>query len=125
MAAEYYATAQFKTAYLQREIPLRIPVAAGGLKVGEVCYDNSGVLTARHDDVSSDAVAAVALGDYIVAQSDMTVGYGHVPVEDKDYRYSDLVAASPLSAKHVAVYKIVNLDDITISYHTESDGARS
>ena len=37
------------------------------------------------------AKAAVAVGDYIIAQSDQTMGYGHVPVEDRDYRYSDEV----------------------------------
>ena len=39
---------------------------------------------------------------HIVAQSDMTMEYGHVPVEDRDYRYSPNVAGTILPTSAVA-----------------------
>ena len=102
--------AEFKTAYLQREIPV-VGTLAGDLKVGQVC---------TFSGVDGTAIAAVAdatpitAGQWIVAQSDMTMGEGHVPVENRDYRYSDIVKASA-TAKHVALFRIDNPEDI-ISY---------
>lgn len=102
--------AHFKTAYLQREIPIKATLAAE-LKVGQVCTFNG---------VDGSALAAVAdgtaivAGQYIIAQSDMTMGNGHVPVENRDYRYSDVVAASS-TPKLVAVFRIDDPTDI-ISY---------
>lgn len=99
--------ARFKTGYLQREIPI-VATLAANLKVGQICTF-SGVdgtaLAALGDS------AAVAVGQYIIAQSDMTMGDGHVPVENRNYKYSDVVAAST-TAKTVAVFRIDDLGDI-------------
>lgn len=118
--ATYFAQANFKTAYLQREIPVDAK-AAGALElhVGDVVSGTvgaDGVLTiaARSNSVEATAKASVAEGDYIVAQSDMTMEYGHVPVEDRDYRYNDKVSMSA-TAKKVALFKINDLSDINIT----------
>lgn len=98
--------AHFKTAYLQREIPVMATLAAQ-LKVGQVCTfdDVTGALAAAGDE------AAVVVGMYIVAQSDMTMGEKHVPVEYRDHRYSDVVAAST-TPKHVALFRITDPSDV-------------
>lgn len=95
--------AQFKTAYLQREIPVKATLEAE-LKVGQVCTFDGSALAAK--------TGAPAVGDYIVAQSDMTMGDSHVPVEQRNYNYSDKVAASA-TPKLVALYRINDLTDIT------------
>lgn len=99
--------AHFKTAYLQREIPVMATLAAP-LKVGQVCtFDgvDGSALAAAGDE------ATVVAGMYIVAQSDMTMGEGHVPVEYRDHRYSDAVAASA-TPKHVALFRITDPSDV-------------
>ena len=67
----------FKTAYLQREIVVDAKVAANVI-VGQL-------VTLSGDTISSAATADAAT--HIIAQSDMTMEYGHVKVEDRDYRY--------------------------------------
>lgn len=94
---------KFKTAYDAREIVLDVPVADTLLEVGQlVKLDGSGKLTAA----SSKTDAA-----YMVAQSDMTMEYGHVPVEDRNYAYSNKVAKSE-TAKKVAVFPLTDKDDV-------------
>ena len=93
--------ASFKTGYLQKEQVLDVKVAAE-LKVGDLVK------------VSGDTMSkATNLSDaqYIVAQSDMTMEYGHVPVEKRDWNYSDAVAVSN-TAKKVAVFYILDKSDI-------------
>ena len=46
--------------------------------------------------------------------TDMTMEYGHVPVENRDYRYNDKVSIGT-SAKKVALFKINDLSDINIT----------
>ena len=96
--------AEFKTAYLQREIPV-VGTVAADLHVGQVVTYNGTAIAVVADS------AAIAAGQYIVAQSDMTMGEGHVPVENRDYRYSDVVKAST-TPKHVALFRIDNPDDV-------------
>jgi len=118
--ATYFAKANFKTAYLQREIPVDAKSAAAlELHVGDVVsgtIGSDGVMTiaARSNAVKATAEGSVAQGDYIVAQSDMTMEYGHVPVEDRDYRYNDkvLMSATP---KKVALFRINDVSDINIT----------
>ena len=93
--------ATFKTAYLQREVALDVKVAAD-VRVGQVCTLSESGLA---------AATAAKVGDVIIAQSDMTVGTGHVPVENRDWKYSDKVAAST-TAKHVMVFMITDVNDI-------------
>lgn len=114
--AQYYAKADFKTAYLQREIVLDTKVATE-MKVGDVVYNNNGTLTCRTSTTSGSAKNAVVVGDYIIAQSDMTMEYGHVPVENRNYAYSDVVAKKT-TEKKVAVFKITNLDDVNLSEYS-------
>ena len=118
--ATYFAQANFKTAYLQRELPVDAKAASPlELHVGDVVSGTvgaDGVLTiaARSNTVEATAKSSVAVGDYIVAQSDMTMEYGHVPVENRDYRYNDKVSMGT-SAKKVALFKINDLSDINIT----------
>lgn len=127
-------SANFKTAYLQREVVLDAIVDGDAnleadyavadtvdltLHVGDVVkYDGSkiGLALAYHAsaDASIDDKDAIKVGNFIVAQSDMTMEYGHVPVENRDYRYSDGVA-DKATAKKVALFRINNVDDINYS----------
>ena len=99
--------AHFKTALGQREIVLDAKVAAD-LVVGQLCKFDGTTLSASNSATPAD-------GDYIVAQSDMTMEYGHVPVEHRDYRYNPKVAAST-TVKKVAVFAVIDVTDV---YTTE------
>lgn len=112
--------ASFRTAYLQREVPLDLVVVAAAdapLKVGNLV-----TVTPETATVSAymQKAASLAAATHIIAQSDMTLGYGHVPVEDRDYRYSPNVAGTATAAptdktgtlKHVALYQIIDKNDI-------------
>lgn len=84
--------AKFRTAYLQREIVMDAIVSTGDpVKVGSlVAIDWDGVNPAIVKPVvANDAKSAMTIATHIMAQSDMTMEYGHVPVENRDYRYSD------------------------------------
>lgn len=111
----------FKTAYLQKAIKFD-DVATLSTETGDVFKIGQVVnITAKSGTtpayLSKDASPAV--GDYIIAQGDDTVGYGHVPVEDKNYKPKDYVAVTEDTAmdaysitKSVVVYKIVDLNDL-------------
>lgn len=112
--------AEFKTAYLQREVPLDLVVvvpAGQKLKVGDLV-----TVTPETDAVSAymQKATSLATATHIVAQSDMTLGYGHVPVENRDYRYNPEVEGTATAVptdktgvwKHVALYLIVDKNDI-------------
>lgn len=90
----------FETAYLQREVPEDVVVKSdGNLVVGQM------VKLADHTITTLSARTVPAARDeatHIVAQSDMTMEYGHVPVEDRDYRYSPNVAGTILPTSAVA-----------------------
>lgn len=89
---------EFKTAYLQREIPVDAAVMHGdGLVVGNLVK----LVKATANTVpyivaanGNDEAAALADATHIIAQSDMTLEYGHVPVEYQDYRYKKTVACT-------------------------------
>lgn len=89
---------EFKTAYLQREIPVDAAVMHGdGLMVGNLVK----LVGATANTVpyivaanGNDKAAALADATHIIAQSDMTLEYGHVPVEVQDYRYKKTVACT-------------------------------
>ena len=98
--------AEFKTAYLQREVALDAKVAAE-VRVGQVCSFANETVTALGDS------ATPVVGNVIIAQSDMTVGGGHVPVENRDWNYSDKVAAST-TTKKVLVFVISDVNDIVL-----------
>lgn len=115
--------AKFKTAYLQREIPVEVAViGSAALEVGQLVTltptngTNPDYIAAA---AGATAAAALSAATHIIAQSDMTMEYGHVPVENRDYKYSPEVAvtAGTISTsspkKKVALFKLVNKDDVT------------
>ena len=117
---------KFKTAYDQREIPLDIVVAGSAdLHVGELAQY---VAAANGKPAYLTPAVSITTATHIVAQSDMTMEYGHIPVENRDYRYSDVVARSKTAdaattttnlstaseTKKVAVFAITDKDDIIV-----------
>lgn len=128
MATNYYGkqAGSFKTAYLQHEIVEDVKVTAGKnqvLHVGDIVKITNGVLglVLSASAASADAVSFPALTTdmYIVAQSDQTMEYGHVPVEMRDYRYDDKVADKS-TAKKVALFRIINPLDVIVKQTTFS-----
>lgn len=110
--------AKFKTAYDQREIVMDVAVVGStDLVVGELV-----TLTAATSTVPAyiSSAASVSAATHIVAQSDMTMEYGHVPVEARNYAYSDKVKATAAEAaatspvKKVALF-VATKDDIVTS----------
>ena len=122
-AAKSGFVAEFKTGYLQREIREEATVAGGtdtglrdssktGYAPGRLVVLTAGAITAP------TGVSATSIGNatHIIAQSDDTIR--EVP-EDYNYteRYStlpNLICKNSTEKKTVALYKIVNPDDIKI-----------
>lgn len=112
--------ASFKTAYLQREIPLQLDVV-NDCKVGDFVVVTNPTATVEGYMIKATAAQVTnKTATHIVAQSDMTLAYGHVPVENRDYRYDPTVKGTVTQAptgktntwKQVALFKITNWDDI-------------
>lgn len=131
-AAKSGIIAEFETAYLQREIRLVATVAGGtdkgvrnekavGYAVGRlvvVTGNGSGTNASPVAITAPTGVTATSIGDatHIIAQSDDTTRD-----EPSDYnemeKYSslpNLVCKNSTTGKTVAVYKIVNPDDIKL-----------
>lgn len=131
-AAKSGIIAEFETAYLQREIRLVATVAGGqdtglrdsskvGYAVGrlvKVTGSGSGTNASPVAITAPTGVTATSIGDatHIIAQSDDTTRD-----EPSDYnemeKYSslpNLVCKNSTTGKTVAVYKIVNKDDIKL-----------
>lgn len=131
-AAKSGIIAEFETAYLQREIRLVATVAGGtdkgvrnekavGYAVGRlvvVTGNGSGTNASPVAITAPTGVTATSLGNatHIIAQSDDTTRD-----EPSDYnemeKYSslpNLVCKNSTTGKTVAVYKIVNPDDIKL-----------
>lgn len=128
MATNYYGkqAGSFKTAYLQHEIVEDVKVTAGKsqvLHVGDIVKITNGVLglvlSASATAAGSVVFPALTTDMYIVAQSDQTMEYGHVPVEMRDYRYDDKVA-DKATVKKVALFRIINPQDIIVKQTTFS-----
>lgn len=131
MAAKYYHKyrGEFKTAYLQHEVALDLKVkAAGGVASGDTpstsqilhVGDIVKIVNNELQLVVAGAATGGAIADpalttdmYIVAQSDQTMEYGHVPVELRDYRYVDTVA-DKTTVKKVALFRIINPQDVIL-----------
>ena len=95
--------ANFKTGWNQREIPAMMKVSAAG-KVGYL-------YTIGTDTLTLLTTAPAAGTKYaMIAQSDDTLAIGHVPVEQRDWQYSDAVAAS--TTPKLVAYFIVDTTDI-------------
>lgn len=128
MATNYYGkqAGSFKTAYLQHEIVEDVKVTAGKnqvLHVGDIVKITNGVLglvlSASASAAGSVVFPALTTDMYIVAQSDQTMEYGHVPVEMRDYRYDSKVA-DKATAKKVALFRIINPQDVIVTKTTFS-----
>ena len=97
--------AHFKTAYGQREIVLDTKVAAD-LHVGYlVTLSGSGDTTS----IAAATSATPTVGQYIVAQSDMTMG--RRDYSKYEYEYDDVVKAST-TLKKVALFRVDDPTDI-------------
>lgn len=128
MATNYYGkqAGSFKTAYLQHEIVEDVKVTAGKnqvLHVGDIVKITNGVLglvlSASASAAGSVVFPALTTDMYIVAQSDQTMECGHVPVEMRDYRYDNKVA-DKATAKKVALFRIINPQDVIVTKTTFS-----
>lgn len=127
--------AGFKTAYLQRAVPLDITVVGTvteGTKVtsanrkAAIMRGDFVVLTPATSSVSAYIKKATAAqvtaktATHIVALTDQTVSRGRVPTDYMDYAPSDLVGANVTTAptdlmgakKKVALYPIWDYNDI-------------
>lgn len=109
----------FVTAYLQREIPMDVAVVGStALRVGQLVTltASNGVNPASIAAAAGDTEAAVlAAATHIVAQSDVSMGNSHVPVENRDWKYSDTVAVTGATVtKNVALYAITDKNDIIV-----------
>lgn len=131
MAAKYYHKyrGEFKTAYLQHEVALDLKVkAAGGVASGDtpstsqilhvgdivkIVNNELQLVVAGASTENAIADPALTTDMYIVAQSDQTMEYGHVPVELRDYRYVDTVA-DKTTVKKVALFRIINPQDVIL-----------
>ena len=128
MATNYYGkqAGSFKTAYLQHEVVEDVKVTAGKnqvLHVGDIVKITNGVLglvlSASATSANGVSFPALTTDVYIVAQSDQTMEYGHVPVEMRDYRYDNKVA-DKATAKKVALFRIINPQDVIVTKTTFS-----
>ena len=123
-AAKNGFVAEFVNGYLQREIKVEATVAGGadkGLRDGKEGFAPGRLVVYNPTAgtiVAAQGVTATSKGDatHIIAQSDDTIR--DLP-EDYNYteRYStlpNLVCKNDVEKKTVALYKIVNVDDIKI-----------
>ena len=122
-AAKTGYVAEFVTGYLQREIRVEATVAGGtdsGLRDAGITGYAPGRLVRLVDGAitAPTGVSATSIGNatHIIAQSDDTIR--ELP-EDYNYteRYSTLpngIVKNSAEKKTVAVYKIVNADDIKL-----------
>lgn len=96
--------AQFVSAAGQKEVVLRDVTVSAPVVVGQLCkYDKA------TNALTASTSAAPVAGDVIIAQSDMTMAYGHVPVEYRDYGYSNMVNPGQ---KNVAVFFVTDVSDV-------------
>lgn len=117
------AKGHFITAYLQREIPMDIAVKTSALTENAALAvgDLVKLVASSGKGIPAYIEAATGITDatHIIAQSDATIDAGHVPVENRDYRYSDKVlgtitaaATSSSPTKRVALYAITDKNDV-------------
>lgn len=127
--------AEFKTAYLQRAVPVDVNVVGTVNEGVTVTSSNRKAAILRNDFViytpatgtvngyikkATQAQVDAKQATHIVALSDMTIGDGHVATELKNYASSELVGAQMSTApenkstptKKVALYPIWDYSDI-------------
>lgn len=99
--------AHFKTAHGQREMVLDVQVAAD-MKVGYLVTLSGSGDTAK---ITAATAGPATAGQYIVAQSDMTMGRRDYSLYE--YQYSDVVKAST-TLKKVALFRVDDPSDIIV-----------
>ena len=105
--------AGFRTGWNQREVRIMAKGASAmTLKVGELCTYNASTNTIAKSTVGKSGAASV--GNVIIAQSDMTMGKGHVPVENHDYNYTDTVSITT-TAKPIMVFMVTDASDVVMT----------
>lgn len=117
-AAKSGYVAEFVTGYLQREIRMELKVA-NGTDCGLRNPLQTGIAVGRLVKISTDTlVPATNLSDaqYIVAQSDDTIRDvpGDFNYPEKYSTLPNLIVKNSDSVKTVALYKIVNVDDVKL-----------
>ena len=122
--------AEFKTGYLQREVLLHQCVVNNGTDASVYDASKLGYMVGRVVKITesngiytitspADTTNPLADGTHIIAQSDNTlrsVPEDYIPTEKYTTRYDGIVknSANSTDYKPVAVYKIVNKDDIKL-----------
>lgn len=122
--------AEFKTGYLQREVLLHQCVVNNGTDASVYDASKLGYMVGRVVKITesngiytitspADTTNPLADGTHIIAQSDNTlrsVPEDYIPTEKYTSRYDGIVknSANSTDYKPVAVYKIVNKDDIKL-----------
>ena len=119
IAAKNGYIAEFVTGYLQREIRYECKVSGGtdlGLRDGSLGIATQRLVKLDADTNTISPAATLAEATHIVAQSDDTIR--EVP---KDYNYTErytqvpnLVVKNSAEVKTVALFKIVNKDDVKL-----------
>lgn len=127
-AAKGGFVAEFETGYLQREIRLVAKVEGGkdkglrdaaklGFAVGRLVKVTGTSETDRKVEAVTDVTAtSIGTATHIIAQSDDTTRDDPADYNEAE-RYStlpNLIVKNDINAKTVALYKIVNPDDIKI-----------
>jgi hypothetical protein len=124
--------ARFKTGYLQREIILHQAKVTNGTdasihsdnlgflvgRIVTVTKDAQGIYTVTMPTDTTDANVITGSNKYIIAQSDNSMRgtpEDCIPTDRYDSRYDGIVKnTTGTDTKAVAVYKIVNTDDIEL-----------
>lgn len=125
-AAKSGIVAEFETGYLQREIRV-LATVSNGIDVGLRDKNATGIATRRLVKVSgvgdnkaivpATGVTATSIGDatHIIAQSDDTIREGEFAGDIEHYScLPNLIVKNSTTPKTVALYKIVNVDDIKL-----------
>lgn len=103
-------------------LPTASAESADYAKVGTDPYTYYEKVTTETDyPAYIERVLSLSNATHLVAQSDITLDYGHVPIEKHDYRYFPVVngtfassIASTSPVKRVALFSILDKGDITI-----------
>lgn len=116
------AKAEFKTAYLQRVVPLDVAV------VGSSALERGQLVTYTAPTSSKvgyiEAASTLAAATHIIALTDMTISDGHVPTDRRDYMYSENVAVTAAAnssltstsvTKKVGLYPIWDKADVVVT----------
>ena len=116
--ATFANKAQFKTGYDQREIVVDVKSSSAvTFKVGEV-VSISGSTISQISNTAANTVIAPAVGNYIIAQSDMTMDRRNYAVSE--WEYDDTVKFTAGQTKKIAVFRINDVSDIVVNAYQKA-----